>query len=43
MIVPARSSRLRGAKSETVLPIALHRWMIEHPTALERVVALLAR
>ncbi|MDQ3034441.1 MAG: lipase [Myxococcota bacterium] len=43
MIVPATSSRLPGARSETRLPIALHRWMIEDPRAIARVVEILAR
>jgi triacylglycerol lipase len=42
MIVPPSSSRLRGARSEQRLPIALHRWMIEDPRAIERVVAILS-
>ena len=41
MILPARSSRLRGARSETAVPVALHRWMIEHPDALAHVVRIL--
>lgn len=42
MIVPPRSSRLRGAASDHCIPIALHRWMITHPRAIERVVAILS-
>lgn len=34
MIVPPTSSRLRGAASETRLPVPLHRFMITHPTAI---------
>ncbi len=41
MIVPPTSSRLRGARSETRLPIALHRWMIEHERAIAHVARLL--
>lgn len=41
MIVPAASSRLGGAASETVLPIPLHRWMIEDRRAIARVAAIL--
>lgn len=41
MILPATSSRLPGARSETVVPVALHRWMIEHPDALAHVVRIL--
>ncbi|UJR82551.1 lipase family alpha/beta hydrolase [Sandaracinus amylolyticus] len=41
MIVPATSSRLRGARSETAMNVALHRWMIEDERAIERVAAIL--
>lgn len=41
MIVPARSSRLEGARTETVLPIPLHRWMISDARALDAMAALL--
>lgn len=41
MIVPATSSRIPSAKSETPLPIPLHRWMIEDRRAIQRVVELL--
>lgn len=41
MILPATSSRLPGARSETVVPVPLHRWMIEHPDALAHVVRIL--
>jgi triacylglycerol lipase len=41
MIVPATSSRIPGARSETRLPIPLHRWMIEDPRAIQRVAELL--
>lgn len=41
MIVPPRSSRLRGAARDHCLRIALHRWMITHPRAIERVVSIL--
>jgi triacylglycerol lipase len=43
MIVPASSSRLPGARSETRMPIALHRWMIEDARAIAHVAELLAR
>lgn len=42
MIVPAHSSQLRGVASDHCIPIALHRWMITHPRAIERVVAILS-
>lgn len=42
MIVPPRSSRLSAAASDHRLPIALHRWMITHPRAVERVKAILS-
>jgi hypothetical protein len=42
MIVPARSSQLPFAKADHCLRIALHRWMITHPRAIERVVSILA-
>lgn len=41
MILPAASSRLPGARSEHVLPVALHRWMIHDARALERVARIL--
>lgn len=41
MIVPPRSSRLRGAVRDHCLRIALHRWMITHPRAIETVVSIL--
>lgn len=41
MIVPATSSRLRGARSETRVPVAVHRWMVEDPRALAHVVRIL--
>lgn len=34
MILPPKSSRLRGAKSETEVPVVLHRLMITHPRAI---------
>ncbi len=40
MIVPARSSQLPGARDHC-LEIALHRWMVTHPRAIERVVSIL--
>ncbi len=43
MIVPATSSQLPGAAQDHCLRIALHRWMITHPRAVERVVSILAR
>lgn len=42
MIVPPRSSQLPCATSDHCIPIALHRWMITHPRALERVVSILS-
>jgi triacylglycerol esterase/lipase EstA (alpha/beta hydrolase family) len=42
MIVPARSSELPGARTTTRVPLPLHRLMILHPRATERVAALLA-
>ncbi len=41
MIMPATSSRIPSARSETCLPIPLHRWMIEDRRAIQRVVELL--
>lgn len=43
MILPAASSRLPGARSESVLPIALHRLMIHDRRALDRVAEILGR
>jgi len=40
MIVPARSSRLASATDHR-LKVALHRWMISDPRAVERVVTIL--
>ena len=34
MILPASSSRLPGARTETQVPIPFHRWMITHPRAI---------
>lgn len=42
MIVPPTSSQLPGAAEDHCLRIALHRWMITHPRAVERVVSILA-
>ncbi len=42
MIVPPRSSRLPRAKSETTLPIALHRWLVTDPRAIAHVVHVLS-
>lgn len=42
MIVPPHSSQLRGAAADHRLTIGLHRWMITHPRAVERVVSILA-
>lgn len=42
MILPPRSSQLPGAFDHP-LRIPLHRWMITHPRAIERVVAILGR
>ncbi|GAB4213249.1 MAG: alpha/beta fold hydrolase [Sandaracinaceae bacterium] len=42
MIVPARSSELNGARTTTRVLLPLHRSMILHPRATERVAALLA-
>lgn len=41
MIVPATSSRLPGARSETVLSLPLHRMMITHEAAIAAVAARL--
>jgi triacylglycerol lipase len=41
MIVPARSSVLRAAKSVSALPIPLHRLMVEDPRAIARVIQIL--
>ena len=41
MILPASSSRLRGARTTTLVPVPLHRWMIEHPRALAHVTRIL--
>ena len=41
MIVPPHSSQLPGVASDHRLNIALHRWMITHPRAIERVCAIL--
>jgi triacylglycerol lipase len=41
MIVPAHSSQLRGVREDHRLTIALHRWMITHPRAIERVCSIL--
>lgn len=38
MIVPPRSSELRGARSTTRIPVPLHRLMILHPRAIEAIV-----
>lgn len=42
MIVPPRSSELRGARTTTVIPVAFHRFMIERARATEKVAELLA-
>jgi len=42
MIVPARSSELRGARTTTRIPVALHRFMIEDPRAVSAVARILA-
>ncbi|HJL18639.1 MAG TPA: alpha/beta fold hydrolase [Sandaracinaceae bacterium LLY-WYZ-13_1] len=41
MIVPPRSSRLRGARGEHRIGVPLHRWMIRHPEAVSTVVRVL--
>jgi triacylglycerol lipase len=41
MIVPATSSRLLGAKSETAVRVPLHRWMISDARSLDVVAGLL--
>lgn len=41
MIVPATSSVLPGARTQTVIPVALHRQMITHPRAVAKVADLL--
>ncbi|AKF04845.1 lipase family alpha/beta hydrolase [Sandaracinus amylolyticus] len=41
MIVPATSSRLRGARSETAMNVALHRWMIEDERAIAKIASIL--
>ncbi len=41
MIVPARSSELRGARSTQRIPVAFHRFMIESPRATKAVADLL--
>jgi triacylglycerol lipase len=41
MIVPPRSSRLRHAQSETVLPVRMHRWLVSDPRAIAHVVNVL--
>lgn len=43
MIVPPTSSRLEGARSETSIPVALHRWMLEDARSIARVAEILAR
>lgn len=43
MIIPATSSRIPAARSETRLPIPLHRWMVEDRRAIQRVAELLTR
>lgn len=42
MIMPPRSGQLPRAASDHCLRIALHRWMITHPRAVETVVSILA-
>lgn len=42
MIVPSRSSQLRGASTDHRLTVALHRWMITDRRAIERVLLILA-
>ncbi|MBL8682394.1 MAG: alpha/beta fold hydrolase [Myxococcales bacterium] len=41
MILPARSSKLPGARSERVIPVKMHRWMITDPRVLDHVANLL--
>lgn len=41
MIVPPRSSELPGAKSTQRIPVAFHRFMIEHPRATKAIADLL--
>jgi triacylglycerol esterase/lipase EstA (alpha/beta hydrolase family) len=41
MIVPATSARLPSTKSETKMPIAMHRWLVTDPRALAHVAAIL--
>lgn len=41
MILPAKSSQLRGARSERIIPVKLHRWMITDPRVLDHVASLL--
>lgn len=41
MIVPPHSSQLPGVAKDHRLTIALHRWMITHPRAIERVCSIL--
>lgn len=43
MILPAKSSRLRGAASETEVPVPLHRLMISHPRAIGAIADRLLR
>ncbi len=43
MIVPPRSARLPHAREEHRLALPLHRFMITHPRALERVTSILSQ
>jgi len=42
MILPARSSELPGARSTTVIPVPLHRFMIEDRRSTTKVAEILA-
>jgi triacylglycerol lipase len=41
MIVPPRSSALRGTRSDTQFPVLLHRWLVSDPRAIAHVVRIL--
>lgn len=42
MILPPRSSQLPGVRSDTRLPVGMHRWMLSDPRVLDHVAKLLA-
>lgn len=42
MIVPPRSSVLAAVESDTRLPIAMHRWLVSDPRAIDHVVGVLS-